>query len=160
MFWLAGLLEGEGSFLRGPPSNPNKIGVKLDMKDEDIVLRASHLMQVRSYQLDSGRKRNPKWSPIFRAIAYGRKAYSLMNKLCPIMGLRRKDQINIALASYEHPSTMAWEKRYDLPADAELLQLRSSMSWRKLATHLGVSFVAVRRRVAKIQTDKIQTISL
>jgi hypothetical protein len=37
--WLAGLLEGEGSFMPGPPSNPRMPIICLAMNDEDVMAR-------------------------------------------------------------------------------------------------------------------------
>ncbi len=44
--WLAGLLEGEGSFLAGPPSARNVPRVALEMTDRDVVARAARLLAV------------------------------------------------------------------------------------------------------------------
>lgn len=41
LHWLAGLLEGEGSFLKGPPSAPRHPVVALQMTDEDVVSRVA-----------------------------------------------------------------------------------------------------------------------
>ena len=35
--WLAGLLEGEGSFMPGPPSNPRMPIICLAMNDADVM---------------------------------------------------------------------------------------------------------------------------
>ena len=42
--WLAGLLEGEGSFIAGPPSAPRTPAVVLSMVDRDVVARAADLL--------------------------------------------------------------------------------------------------------------------
>jgi hypothetical protein len=44
LYWLAGLLEGEGSFVKGPPSRPNCPIVQLAMTDGDVVERAARLL--------------------------------------------------------------------------------------------------------------------
>src|SRR6266536_1653451 len=47
--YLAGLLEGEGSFLRPkPPAQPGP-GVALEMTDEDVVHLAADLMEARVF---------------------------------------------------------------------------------------------------------------
>jgi hypothetical protein len=45
--WLAGLLEGEGSFSRGLPSNPTKPIISLHMVDEDVVARVAAIWESR-----------------------------------------------------------------------------------------------------------------
>lgn len=42
--WLAGLLEGEGTFVAGPPSAPTVPLIRLVMTDGDIVQRAAGLI--------------------------------------------------------------------------------------------------------------------
>jgi hypothetical protein len=44
LHWLAGLLEGEGRFIPGPPSAPRTPAVVLTMADRDIVDRAAILL--------------------------------------------------------------------------------------------------------------------
>lgn len=43
-YWLAGLLEGEGSFLKGPPSAPRYPVLSLQMTDEDVVARVAAML--------------------------------------------------------------------------------------------------------------------
>ena len=46
LYWLAGLLEGEGSFMRGPPSRPNMPAIAIQMTDEDVIQRVAQLWAV------------------------------------------------------------------------------------------------------------------
>ncbi len=39
LHWLAGLLEGEGSFMVGPPSDPRRPAIAVQMTDEDVMRR-------------------------------------------------------------------------------------------------------------------------
>ena len=39
LHWLAGLLEGEGTFMAGPPSAPRTPAVQLSMVDRDVAER-------------------------------------------------------------------------------------------------------------------------
>jgi hypothetical protein len=97
--WLAGLLEGEGSFLCGPPSQPNRPRIVLDMTDRDVVARAAKLMAVKNAAF-TPRRRNPKWKPSYIVSVSGVAAFHLMTKLRPLMGERRQGQIDAALACY------------------------------------------------------------
>lgn len=97
--WLAGLLEGEGSFCKGPPSAPNRPRIALQMTDEDVVRRAAYLMVI-GYVCESQNKRRPDWKPTFRVMLRGRTAVALMKQLRPLMGARRQQQIDVAIASY------------------------------------------------------------
>jgi len=40
-YWLCGLLEGEGSFMKGPPSRPQYPVISMCSTDEDVMQRVS-----------------------------------------------------------------------------------------------------------------------
>lgn len=44
--WLAGLLEGEGSFLAAPPSAPNRPCISIEMTDLDVIVHAASVMGI------------------------------------------------------------------------------------------------------------------
>lgn len=98
LLWLAGLLEGEGSFLRPTPSRPNSPMVALHMNDEDVVCRTANLFKMSCISvLPAGW--NPKTS--YATHIRGRSAVGLMWQLFPHMGLRRRAQILRAIKNYE-----------------------------------------------------------
>lgn len=96
--WLAGLLEGEGSFLKAPPSSPNCPRIILEMTDQDVVERAATLMG--GYAVQRVNLRNALWKPAYRVSIKGSHAVALMRILYPAMGARRRAQIDAALATY------------------------------------------------------------
>lgn len=96
--WLSGLLEGEGSFLCGPPSRPHLPIVTVSMTDRDIIERVSTLLGVGV--VTSSRGRDKGWKTTFIAHQCGLPAVLLMKEIRPFMGDRRKQQIDRALASY------------------------------------------------------------
>ncbi len=120
LYWLAGLLEGEGSFMKGPPSKPNAPYISLQMTDEDVVARAANLFQV-GYQRTKNRKPG-LWKASYMVQFRGSRAASLMRDLRPLMGVRRKSQI----------------------------EARKVMSLRKLAQHFGANHETLRRRLASL----------
>jgi hypothetical protein len=95
LHWLAGLLEGEGSFLKPPPSSPNNISVTVQMTDEDVIARVAGLIDASCHKCD-GRG----YKPTFRTTISGRRACDLMLRLRPLMGTRRQGQIDAALAKH------------------------------------------------------------
>jgi transcriptional regulator with PAS, ATPase and Fis domain len=99
--WLAGLLEGEGSFLKGPPSSPHLPVIQLHMIDEDVVDRVAKLFGRASYYREDKRRVTRGWRPAYQVQVKGRKAVELMKMLRPLMGRRRREQIDTALASYK-----------------------------------------------------------
>lgn len=96
-YWLAGLLEGEGSFIVGPPSMPHCPQVALSMTDRDVVVPVARLFGRAMWRtvrnVDLGHK------PAFVTIVRGASAAELMTALKPVMSGRRSTQIERALAS-------------------------------------------------------------
>lgn len=99
-YWLAGLLEGEGSFSPGPPSAPNSLRITLTMTDADVVARVAALWRVSYHEVRQERCRVMGWKPNFFVLLRGKPASELMRRLLPLMGERRQLQIERALASY------------------------------------------------------------
>jgi hypothetical protein len=55
--WLAGLLEGEGTFLRPPPSMPNCPIVACRMTDRDVVERVAACFGTKVVTIERGKYR-------------------------------------------------------------------------------------------------------
>jgi hypothetical protein len=100
LYWLAGLLEGEGSFSPGPPSAPNSARISLTMTDADVVARVAVLWGVAYHEVRQERCREMGWKPNFYVHLRGKPAVRLMQRLLPLMGQRRQSQIERALASH------------------------------------------------------------
>lgn len=97
--WLAGLLEGEGSFKKWGAKK--SLTISLQMADKDIVHRAGKLMNVKVGYSDHTTRRNPKWKPIWYVNVCGRRAAEWMMTLYCLMGERRKQQIREALQEWK-----------------------------------------------------------
>lgn len=97
LYWLAGLLEGEGSFVKGPPSNPRSAIVRLPMTDEDVVRHAARIFD--RAVVGWSRRSEPPRKRVFITSLKGATALSLMRLLRPLMGTRRMQQIDRALAA-------------------------------------------------------------
>jgi hypothetical protein len=82
-YWLVGLLEGEGSFMRGAPSSPNAPRVSVAMTDEDIIARVAEICHAK-YQ--SVRSRNERHKQVYRVYIKGSKAVALMRTLYSLLG--------------------------------------------------------------------------
>ncbi len=143
LYWLAGLLEGEGSFMKGPPSKPNAPYISLQMTDEDVVARAAALFHI-SYRKVRNRKPG-LWKESYLVQLRGARAADLMRELHPLMGIRRKVQIDRALAS--HTPKVVRGQTFDEKA---LIEARKVMSLRKMAKHFGVNHETLRRRLAAL----------
>jgi len=98
--WLAGLLEGEGTFsVNATPPHAYPL-ISVQMCDEDVVTRAARILGAVGIQ-----RREPEninWSVTYVAKISGYSAANWMRRLRPYMGLRRIVAIDRALAAY-HP---------------------------------------------------------
>lgn len=100
--WLAGLLEGEGSFMMGRNTVRGKVylypKVVVTMTDEDVILRAAELFGTGVYVVPN--KRPVDRLQQYRTQVSGVKAANLMEQLIPHMGSRRTQKISEILFAY------------------------------------------------------------
>lgn len=99
IYWLAGLLEGEGWFGgRGAKATGGSPRIVLGMTDYDVVFRAHALLRctspIRKAARDSTRK------PCYFARLDGRLAAGWLMTLYTFMGERRQQRIRTVLASW------------------------------------------------------------
>lgn len=92
--WVAGLLEGEGSFLVSGRS----IAVMVRMCDRDVIERAGQLLN--GYIYGPLKRQTPHYQPQFRAQVKGPAAAGWMMTLYPLLGVRRRDQVRTALRQW------------------------------------------------------------
>lgn len=141
-YWLAGLLEGEGSFMKPAPSQPNQPIISLHMADEDIVARVAGLVGLKYRPV---RNRHPeKWRDTYILQVRGSRAVELMTRLRPFMGQRRRSQIDHALESY-NPELSDRRKR-SFPSSEDLRVMLRTETTRQLAKRLGCSRQTISRR--------------
>lgn len=138
--WLAGLLEGEGSFVPPPPSDPNRPRISIEMTDRDIVRRVATMFEL-AYVQSRRYETKVNWKQSFCVILRGQRAVSLMKRLYPYMGERRKKRINEIISSYiEKPAAVA------KLTDEAVLDIRTKrISMRQLAELYGVAKGTVQR---------------
>jgi hypothetical protein len=133
LHWLAGLLEGEGTFLAGPPSAPRSPAVQVAMVDRDVVERAGALLCAAVTVVPSRRE---GWKTAYCVRVRGARAVLWMKRLRPLMGTRRRDQIDRAMASYApDPRRLLSEAR----AGEALRRLAHGESVKEVAERLGTS---------------------
>jgi hypothetical protein len=97
LHWLAGWLEGEGSFLAPPPSNLGRPRISGRARDKDVVSEVGRLLRIKPIFDRSNQLRNPEWSAMWRVLLQGGRAAALMVALEPLMGRRRQQKIRRAL---------------------------------------------------------------
>lgn len=107
IYWIAGILEGEGHF--GLSHSENYPRISLTMTDEDIVSRVKDIMSPRT--LIHRHHRNPlDWKPIYELRINSHYAVGWMMTLYSIMSARRKEQIQDTLSSWRKSNSRHFSK--------------------------------------------------
>jgi len=97
--WIAGLLEGEGSFIASRSARSSYPVIKVEMCEQQVIERAAHVLDTRVWAVPPGTE---GWRPTYVAQIAGHRAAEWMRDLRPYMGLRRTATIDAALSAY-HP---------------------------------------------------------
>lgn len=137
LYWLAGWLEGEGSFGKPPPSSHRRPRISGSSCDKDVIDEVARLLRVKP-----GRKadRRKNWTPIWRVLLQGGRAITLMQAMAPVMGSRRRGQIERAVdAASKAGALLGWHENLPnrISSDDEVLGL-ACISWRRRDSNSGV----------------------
>ncbi|SRR5712691_1231394 len=107
VYWLAGLVEGEGCFyLHKRTKMPCII---LGMTDRDVIERAAQIFGAQVYCMPV--KRPAPRKTIWRINFAGTLAAEWMMTLYSLMGTRRKEQIHKALTAWKSVPAVAKRNR-------------------------------------------------
>ena len=101
--WLAGLLEGEGSFDRQFSASPRQIRVQVGMTDRDVIEHVANLWKGTCggpYQPKRWTKKGELVKASYRTNVHGKHAAAWMMTLYPLMGKRRKATIRKLLCGW------------------------------------------------------------
>lgn len=147
MFWLAGWLEGEGSFIWN--KNNQQPLISAVSTDEDVIKRVSILFGVTYFSVG---KRCDHHKEVYRVCLRGRKAVDLMHKLKPLMGLRRTAKIDEVLAVYDSEPRIFKLIQKDVDTVRSLAASRT-MTQSEIADKVGIS----REMVNKILNNKVKS---
>jgi len=130
LFWLIGLLEGEGTFLAPSPSAPGRPRIAVHMTDRDTIEKVASLLGGIGVGHIDLTKRCPKWKKSYRVTLTGKRAVDLMLKIKPFMSARRQIQIERATHGYVYPPRRLANADYQ----AILRRFRSGEAARNLAS--------------------------
>lgn len=102
LYWLAGYLEGEGTFNAGGAKNSDgeytSIIVQVSSVDVDVLEKVRRIIDAnRVFPVKSSRGSFNK-QQMYRVQVAGVEAINLILELRPLMGERRKEQMIMALA--------------------------------------------------------------
>jgi hypothetical protein len=114
LYWLAGILEGEGCF------NLVRNGeIVIKMTDRDVIERVGRLFGDK--KVLALPDPNPRHQTQYRVRLRGAPARKIMEQILPIMGERRAARIRAILAEHPHapesPETSGFRSPEELPVD-------------------------------------------
>lgn len=100
LHWLAGIMEGEGSFMKPyTKKNTGQPRISFVSTDKDTTQRVADLLGTSYYQRiptsKDGHTRKPQY--VFTLVSS--RCIGIMNELYPLMGQRRRGQIEEALSA-------------------------------------------------------------
>ena len=140
--WVAGLLEGEGSFMTKTGGNSPKI--QCTMTDLDVLERLQILMGGRIHPVKT---RMAHWKDAYMWTLNGQPAADAMKALYPWMASRRRETIDRVLAKWDNRSTKKREASLRGEEAARFYLEMEKPSLRVAATKFNVSFETVRRHL-------------
>lgn len=101
IYWAAGFLEGEGSFMKNRNKNDcGTIIVSCSQVQKEPIDKLLFIFKCGNISFYERKNSNKKWSDVYIWRAYGEYAEDIMKLIYPIMSEKRKDQINTCLSWY------------------------------------------------------------
>lgn len=95
IYWIAGLLEGEGCFDGLNQTSPR---VRLSMTDLDVMIKAAEILG--AYNITKNTRITPIGRTVYYLSLHGRNALEWMRRIYPLMGKRRKNKIDECLQAW------------------------------------------------------------
>jgi transposase len=151
IYYIAGLLEGEGSFLKSPPSEKKSPRISIMMTDEDIISNYSNYFNVNYSSWQNKKKDengNFKYKKVYISIIKGNYAIEIMKEIQCLMSKRRKIQITEAINSFNPrlkiESDYKKRKITNEQLDEIKKHLENNLSLREIAKMYDVSKNTIR----------------
>ncbi len=148
LYWLAGWLEGEGSFVKGPPSNPTGLAISGVSTDIDTIARVADLLDTKFYKTA---KAKDYYKDAYTACIKHQKARDLMIILRPLMSVRRQSQIDNALST-----RLSIRHAISKETTLEMLNLyNSGIKQSAIALQFNFSREAVNKAISRLKRSMV-----
>jgi hypothetical protein len=100
--WVAGIIEGEGCIY----VRERDLTLIIQMTDEDVLLRVAAIAGVgKVIPIAHHRTWQPTWKDAYRWQAHGTRAQEVLRRIYPLLGARRREKADEALAiEYRRPT--------------------------------------------------------
>ena len=104
--WVAGLIDGEGSFLwsnyvhreRGKEYQYSRPAIQINMTDEDTIAKVAKYFRTSYWKVCPDKRGNRK--QLYTTHIEGKRAIGWMLTLHPLMSKRRQEKINEIVGAY------------------------------------------------------------
>lgn len=145
IYWLAGILEGEGYFgLTNDGSSPI---IMVSMTDADIIERVRLIVDKTTTISITQDKRKETYKDSYRLTINGKRAAQWMMTLYPLMSIRRKAKIQICITT--------WKNHYNTSKDTSELSSFSRRLKNNGYSDLQVRLAKGMRKLGLSETDII-----
>lgn len=136
LHWLAGLLEGEGTFW----VSGNHVGIKVAMTDQEPIQKAANLMG----NVPIHRQRTSFKTLYYAQVQKAKDAQDLCRKLRPLMSPRRQKQIDAVLERCEELQLQWADGRQKMFLIQHIIN-EQGMSVTELSKRCGLGYEVVRK---------------
>lgn len=162
LWWLAGILEGEGCF--GPAKHT--VRIQLAMCDRDVVEKVARLLGVR---VTTSVDKRPGNQIQYRAYIQGHRAAAWLMTLYTMMGARRKARIResllwwLTLRVYNglrthcpkgHPLSGPNLYRWERQRACRTCSIARTAEWNRRTGYGGPGYVERRKMLARVRYHK------
>lgn len=152
LYWLAGILEAEGSFIAPLPSSPNTPLISISMTDEDVVARVAEIFGVK-YQ--SFRPKNKKHKISYLTRLKGYRAADMMRDLYPLMSKRRQQQIDHTLENYVYkPNKKGQNNGQSKLTEEQVKEIKLRLAQGQVGRRIAKDYNISQRAVSDINCGK------
>lgn len=138
--WVAGLIEGEGSFVLGKCGS---IQISVPSTDRDVIYYLESILGGHvNMKSNNG---NPKWKQqwVFRIMGHG--AYAVSMRILPYLGVRRTAQANKLIAHFRNSPRRLMEHNREMIKSG----LEQGLTYQEIATQIGSTRIAVTKLISK-----------
>jgi hypothetical protein len=132
LYWLAGLLEGEGCFSARLNGGFRDILVTVQMTDRDVVEKVQRLTGIGTVGVK--RDKRPNRKTLYEWYATGANAYQLMQRLLPLMGERRAAKITELIQIYLAAREEGRARRSQAKGSPEMLAKMAAVRAKRKST--------------------------
>jgi DNA-binding NarL/FixJ family response regulator len=152
LYWLAGLLEAEGSFIAPVPSAPNTPTISISMTDEDVIARVAEAFGVKYHAWQS---KNTSHKTTYLCHLRGYRGADLMRELYPLMSERRRGQIDRALTNYVYkPNKKGQNQGFSKLKDAQVIEIKRRLAAGESQKTIADAFNVSPRAISDINCGK------